>query len=221
MSAVHGVLFDMDGTLVDSNEAHAQAWVLAFREAGFDVSFQRVRDMVGMGGDKIAPIITGFDSGSDEAKAIGERCGMIFREQYLPRIQPFPDVRALFERMRNDGLSLFIATSAKPEDLKPLLRIANVTDLLSGEASKKDAEHSKPDPDIIDAAIRKSGLPPDSLVMIGDTPYDIESASRAGVRCIAFRSGGWTDDKLAGAVQIYDGAQDMLNNYECFEQMFE
>lgn len=220
MSAVRGVLFDMDGTLVDSNDAHARAWVIAFREAGFDVPFQRVREMIGMGGDKVAPIITGFDSNSEEAHAISERCGTIFREQYLPHIEPFPDVRALFERMRDSGLSLFIATSAKPEDLKPLLRIANISDLLSGAASKKDAKHSKPDPDIIDAAKDKSGLPPDKLVMIGDTPYDIEAASRAGIRCIAFRSGGWPDDKLTGAAQIYDGPWDMLDNYSRFEQVF-
>lgn len=221
MSAVRGVLFDVDGTLVDSNDAHAHAWVAAFREAGFDVPFQRVRDMVGMGGDKIIPIVTGFASDSDKAHSIGERDGKIFMEQYLPHLKAFPGVRPLFERMRSDGLDLFIATSAKPEELKALLRIADVTDLLSGKASKKDAEHSKPDPGIIDAAVEKSGLPAEDVVMIGDTPYDIEAATRANVRCIAFRSGGWPDDKLSGAAQIYDGPEDMLANYERFERMFE
>lgn len=219
MSVVRGVLFDVDGTLVDSNDSHARAWVVALREAGFDVPFQRVRDMIGMGGDKVVPMITGLDADDEQGHAISERCGTVFREQELPHIEPFPDVRALFERMRDNGLSLFVATSAKPEDLKPLLRIANVTDMLSGEASKEDAEHSKPDPDIIDAAIAKSGRPRDSLIMIGDTPYDIDAAGRAGLRSIAFRCGGWGDDKLSGAAQIYDGPWDMLDNYKRFEQM--
>ncbi len=221
MSAVRGVLFDVDGTLVDSNDGHARAWVDAFREAGFDVPFERVRGMVGMGGDKIVPIITGFDPDSDEAHAIGERNGAIFMERYLPHVKPFPEVRALFQHMRDRGLGLFIATSAKAEEAKALLQMANVADLVSGEASKKDAKHSKPDPGIIDAAMEKSGMEPDSLVMIGDTPYDIEAASRARMRSIAFRCGGWwPDDKLSGATQIYDGAQDMLDNYASFEQVF-
>ncbi|MGI9089784.1 MAG: HAD family hydrolase [Gemmatimonadaceae bacterium] len=222
MSAVRGVLFDMDGTLVDSNDAHSRAWVDAFREAGFDVPFQRIRELVGMGGDKIVPIITGFDTNSDEAHALGERNGAIFMQYYLPQVKPFPKVRELFEHVRDRGLARYIATSAKQEELKALLQIANVADLVSGEASKKDAEHSKPDPDIIDAAIKKSGIGPDSLVMVGDTPYDLEAASRAKMRSIAFRCGGWwPDDKLSGATQIYDGPWDMLDKYASFERVFE
>ncbi len=221
MSAVRAVLFDVDGTLVDSNDAHARAWVDAFREAGFEVPFQRVRELVGMGGDKIVPIVTGWDRNSARAHELGDRRGAIFAERYLPQIEPFPDVRALFERMRDSGLGLYIATSAKPEELAPLLKIADVTDLLSGQASKQDAKHSKPDPDILQAAIDKTGLPADKLVMVGDTPYDIEAASGARLRCIAFRCGGWSDDKLRGAAQIYDGPWDMLDHYDHFEQTSE
>lgn len=220
-STVRGVLFDVDGTLVDSNDDHARAWVQAFREGGFEVPFSRVRGMVGMGGDKIVPIITSFDRDSDEAHALGERHDQIFREQHLPHVQPFAAVRPLFQRMRDNGLALFIATSSKPEVLGTLLRIANVSDLISARASKGDATESKPDPDIIEAAIRKSELPRERLVMIGDTPYDVEAATRAGVRSIAFRSGGWADTRLSAAVQIFDGAWDMLDRYETFERAFE
>ncbi len=221
MSAIRGVLFDVDGTLVDSNDAHARAWVIALGEAGFDVPFQRVREMIGMGGDKILPDITGLKSDNPEAKAIGERTSVVFKERFLPHLEPFPDVRPLLERMRDDGLALFIATSAKQDELQSLLKVAHVADLFDAEASKKDARHSKPDPDIIEAAVGKSGLRPEQLVMIGDTPYDVEAAGRAKVRSIAFRCGGWPDDKLKGATLVYDGAWDMLDNYASFERSFK
>lgn len=221
MTSVRGVIFDVDGTLVDSNDAHANAWVDAFAEAGFDVSFARVRDMIGMGGDKIIPDITGWNEKSGEAKALAERRGEIFNTKYLPHIKPFPDVRALFERMHKHGLELAIATSAKPDELKKLLRIANVGDLVSDTSSKKGDERSKPDPDIVEAAVARSDFDAAQLVMVGDTPYDVEAATRAGVRAIAFRCGGWPDDRLSGAVQIYDGAWDMLASYSSFEQVFD
>jgi len=221
VTSVRGVIFDVDGTLVDSNDAHARAWVDALHEAGFEVSFERIRDMIGMGGDKIIPDVTGFDPESPEAKALAERRGEIFKQQYLPHLKAFPDVRALFERMRRDGLELSIATSAKPNELEPLLRIANVADLISEKSSHKEDERSKPDPDIVNAAVRRSGFDRAELVMVGDTPYDVEASHRAGVRVIAFRCGGWADDELGGAAQIYDGASDMLANYERFKRTFE
>lgn len=221
MSGAPTVLLDVDGTLVDSNDAHARAWVDALHEAGFEVPFERIRDMIGMGGDKILPDVTGFESDSPEGKALGERRKEIFNRDYLPHLQPFPEVRALFERMRRDGLELSIATSAKPEELQKLLRIANVADLVSEKSSKDGDDRSKPDPDIVESAVRKSGFRKDELVMVGDTPYDVEASRRAGVRSIAFRCGGWPDDKLRGAVQIYDGAWDMLAHYDDFERTFE
>lgn len=221
MTPVRGILFDVDGTLVDSNDAHARAWVDALAEAGFDVAFARLRDMIGMGGDKILPIVTGFAADSGEGKALAERRGAIFRERYLPHLRAFPDVRALFQRMRADGLELSIATSAKPEELQPLLRIADVADLVSETASSGDADRSKPDPDIVQAAVARSGFPAAELAMVGDTPYDVEAATRAGVRGIAFRCGGWSDDRLRGAVQIYDDARDMLAHYDEFKRAFE
>ena len=221
MTSVRGVIFDVDGTLIDSNDAHARAWVDALHEAGFEVSFERIRDMIGMGGDKIIPDVTGFDPESPEAKALAERRGKIFKEQYLPHVKAFPDVRALFERMRRDGLELSIATSAKPDELESLLRIAGVADLISEKSSHKGDERSKPDPDIVDAAIRRSGYDRAQLVMVGDTPYDVEASHRAGIPVIAFRCGGWPDDKLRGAAQIYDGAWAMLADYKSFERTFE
>ena len=211
---LEGIIFDIDGTLVDSNDAHAKSWVDTFAEAGYDVSFDAVRPLIGMGGDKLLPITIGIEHDSAEGKSLTKRRSEIFGERYLPRLRPLPGARDLVSRIRSDGLKAIVATSAKDEELKGLLKAARVDDLMEEKATASDAKRSKPDPDIVQAAIDESGLPPNHLVMIGDTPYDVEAATRAGVRCIGFRSGGWSDEALDGAVEIYDGPADLLARYE-------
>ncbi len=210
MSDVRGVIFDVDGTLIDSNDAHAHAWETALAQNGFDVPYATLRGMIGMGGDKIVPLVTGLGADDDEVEKLGKDCDAIFEKVYAPTLHAFPDVRALFERMKSSGLGLFIATSAKEQQLDELLRIANIKDLLSDTSSKNPSERSKPDPDIVHAAVVGSGLPESALLMVGDTPYDMEAATRARVRPIGVRSGGWTDHDLVGAVVVYDGVWSML-----------
>jgi phosphoglycolate phosphatase-like HAD superfamily hydrolase len=211
---LEGVIFDIDGTLVDSNEAHAQSWVDTFAEAGYDVPFDVVRPLIGMGADKLLPKTIGVKHDSEEGKKLIKRRSEIFRKKYLPTLRPLEGSRALVLRVRSDGLKAIVATSAKDEELKSLLEAAEVADLMEEKATASDAKRSKPDPDIVDAAIEESGIPPRNLVMIGDTPYDIEAATRARVRTIAFRSGGWSDADLHGAVEIYDGPADLLARYD-------
>lgn len=209
-----GVIFDVDGTLVDSNDAHAKSWVETFAEAGYDVPFHVVRPLIGMGGDKLLPQTIGVGNESDEGKKLTKRRSEIFREKYLPRLQPLKGSRDLVKRVRSDGLKAIVATSAKDEELRGLLKAAQVEDLMEEKATASDAKRSKPDPDIIHAAIEESGVGHSELVMIGDTPYDIEAATRAQLTAIAFRSGGWTDQALKGAAEIYDGPADLLAHYE-------
>ena len=211
---LQGVIFDIDGTLVDSNDAHAQSWVDTFAEAGYDVPFGVVRPLIGMGADKLLPKTIGTRHDSEEGKKLIKRRSEIFRKKYLPDLQPLDGSRALVQRVRSDGLKPIVATSAKDEELEGLLKAAKVADLMEERATSSDAKRSKPDPDIVDAAIEESGVSSKNLVMIGDTPYDVEAAARADVRAIAFRSGGWTDDDLHGAVEIYDGPADLLANYD-------
>ena len=208
------VIYDVDGTLVDSNDAHAESWVDTFAEAGYSVPFDVVRPLIGMGGDKLLPKAAGITHDSDEGKKLTKRRSEIFREKYLPKLEPLKGSRALVERVRKAGLKPLVATSAKEEELKGLLKAAQVADLMEERATASDAKKSKPDPDIVQAAIEESGLTADELIMIGDTPYDVEAASRAGVRTIAFRSGGWGDADLSGASAIYDGPADLLAQYE-------
>jgi beta-phosphoglucomutase-like phosphatase (HAD superfamily) len=211
---LEGVIFDIDGTLVDSNDAHAQSWVDTFAEAGYDVPFDVVRPLIGMGADKLLPKTIGVTHDSEEGKKLIKRRSGIFREKYLPTLRPLEGSRALVLRVRSDGLKAIVATSAKDKELKGLLEAAEVADLMEEKATASDAKRSKPDPDIVNAAIGESGILPRNLVMIGDTPYDIEAATRAKVRTIAFRSGGWSDADLHGAVEIYDGPADLLTRYD-------
>jgi HAD superfamily hydrolase (TIGR01509 family) len=209
-----GVIFDIDGTLVDSNDAHAQSWVDTFAEAGYEVPFEVVRPLIGMGADKLLPKTIGISHESEQGKKLLKQRSEIFREKYLPHLRTLPGARGLVLRVRDDGLKAIVATSAKDEELQGLLKAAEVDDLMEEKATASDAKRSKPDPDIVEAAIEESGVSSSEAVMIGDTPYDVEAATRAGVRVIAFRSGGWDDENLKGAAQIYDGPADLLTHYD-------
>jgi HAD superfamily hydrolase (TIGR01509 family) len=211
---LRGVIFDVDGTLVASNDAHAASWVDTLSEAGFDVSFGTVRPMIGMGGDKVLPSLAGIESETAEGKRLSHRRWEIFERDYLPHLEPTPGARALVERLGADGLEIVIATSAGGSELGVLLEAAGVADLIDGATSASDAEDSKPDPDIVQAAVRKSGFDPDELVMIGDTPYDVEAAIGAHVRIVALLCGGWSKQELGSATAVYSDPADLLEWYE-------
>jgi HAD superfamily hydrolase (TIGR01509 family) len=213
MKSLKAILLDVDGTLIDSVTEHAQSWVDVCSEYGYEVELKDARRMIGMGGDRVLPELTGVEEDSDLGQQITARRGEIFREEYLPSLQPFPGVRELLERLVGEGYKLVAASSASVEDLKKLLEKAGVEDLFHEQTSSDDAASSKPAPDIIEAALGRAGCSPDEAVMIGDTPYDVTAANRAGVACIGFRCGGWDDDDLADAIEIYDDAADMLNHY--------
>ena len=207
---IKAALFDVDGTLIDSNDAHARAWAEAFAEFGVDVDFAQVRRSIGMGGDKLMPAVAGISEDTPKGHAIAERRREIFKTKYMPRLKPFSGARELVAALKKRGLTLVAASSAKKDELKPLLEIVGADVFLDAATSSDDAEESKPDPDIVHAALKQAGARPAEAVMVGDTPYDIEAATRAGVRVIALRCGGWSDADLKGAVAIHDGPADLL-----------
>jgi HAD superfamily hydrolase (TIGR01509 family) len=208
------VILDVDGTLVDSNNAHATAWVEAMAENGYKVSFDKVRPLIGMGGDKVLPETIGIRKDSEEGKHISQRRKEIFKERFLPGLRAFQGAKELLEQMRKRGLKLAVASSADKDELKPMLDIVGAADLIEEETSSKDAKQSKPDPNVMQVTLERIGFPPDRVLMIGDTAYDIEAAKKVHVSTIAFRSGGWSDDDLAGAIAIYDGPADLLEHYD-------
>jgi HAD superfamily hydrolase (TIGR01509 family) len=216
MSGVRAVILDIDGTLIRSNDAHASAFVEAGAEYGYEVSHDEVLRRIGMGSDKLIPQVFGVEKESEEGKRIEERKAEIFADRYLPGLRPTPGARDLLVRLRRDGLTLAVATSASPDDLEKLLDRAGVADLIPREksASPEEVDESKPAPDVVEAALRKAGCAPGEAIMIGDTPYDVEAAGRAGVAILAVRCGGWSDRDLEGAAAIFDDPADLLARYE-------
>jgi HAD superfamily hydrolase (TIGR01509 family) len=206
---LQGVIFDVDGTLVDSNDAHAKAFVEAFREFGFEIPFEKVRRLIGKGSDKLIPELIGrYDP------AIAERKTAIFMERHLPALRAFPGVEPLLQQLKTMKLKLAVASSAADDELDALLELAHAKPYLDATTDAGDAGRSKPDPDIVLAALAKLGLPPARCVMVGDTPYDAEAAHRAGVAFVGVRCGGWADADLRPALGVYDDACDLLRQLE-------
>lgn len=204
MGARRGVLLDVDGTLLDSNHAHARAWEEALAKEGFAPGFDRIRRLIGMGGDKVVPLLTGIPDEDPRAERLKKERGRIFRTKYLSRLRPFPLARALLEELGRRRLMRVVASSASSDDLAALLAQGGFTDHVDATVSGDDVDRSKPDPDIVATALEKAHLRSDEAVLVGDTPYDVAAARRAGVDAIAVRSGGWSDDELDGAVAIVD-----------------
>lgn len=211
---IRAVLLDVDGTLIDSNDAHARAWVDVGEETGHPIRFGEVRWLIGMGGDRVLPRLTRLDEDSEEGTRILERRGEIFRDRYLPHLKPVAGARELLERLRSDGRRLVVATSASDDDLSPLLKQAGIDRLIDAATNSDEAESSKPSPDIVEAALAQARAPARDVVMLGDTPYDVKAAQRAGVRIIALRCGGWTDAELRGAAEIYQDPAELLDRYD-------
>lgn len=209
MARIRAVLFDIDGTLLDSNDAHAHAWLDALRGHGRDLPFDLVRSKIGKGGDKLLMEVAQIDDQSPEGKLIIERRVAVLKAHYLPDLGPFVGARTLVDRLRSQGFVCCVVTSAGKGEVSDLLRAAAVADLFEHIVTSDDADRSKPDPDLVQAALEKLGVHKREAIMIGDTPYDIAAAARAGVATIAFRSGGWSDRDLDGAIAIYDGPQDL------------
>jgi HAD superfamily hydrolase (TIGR01549 family) len=211
------IIFDIDGTLIDSVDLHARAWQEAFRHFGREVEFEKVRQQIGKGGDQLMPV---FFSAA-ELERFGEEMekfrGELFKREYLQRVRPFAQVRELFERIRRDGLRIALASSAKKDELKAYKELARITDLVEEETSADDADKSKPHPDIFEAALAALGdVRAGEAIVIGDTPYDAEAAGKINLRTIGVLCGGFPEAELraAGCTDIYRDPADLLARYE-------
>jgi phosphoglycolate phosphatase-like HAD superfamily hydrolase len=212
--AIRGVLLDVDGTLVLSNDAHTRAWAQAFAEHGYDIPYERIRPLMGMGGDKLLPaLVPDLSDAEGNGKRIAERRKAIFLEQYAPELRAAPGSRQLVERMRDEGLKLVISSSAKSDELEALLKAAQIEGIVRTATTSSEADESKPAPDVVAVSLRKIELPADQVVLLGDSPYDIESAGKVNVGVIAVRCGGFSDERLAGALALYDDPADLLAHY--------
>jgi HAD superfamily hydrolase (TIGR01509 family) len=213
-SDLRAVLVDIDGTLVDSNDAHASAWHKALLQHGHDVAKKAIRDWIGKGGDRLLPELTGVEDDSETGKDILALRKSIFRAQYLPKLRPFRRASEFVARLLDAGFLVAVATSAARSEAKSLLRIAGVDDLVHAATTADDADSSKPAPDILFAALEMLRVEPAHAVLVGDTPYDVEAALRAGMPAIGLESGGWEARELRGAIEVYRDVEDILDRWD-------
>jgi len=208
--ATRGLILDVDGTLVDSNNQHARSWYDTFLEFGYQINFDVIRQLIGMGGDKLIARLIGQRNDSKIGKKVSKRRDEIFETRYLSEIKPFPKTRELIQWLKQEDIQLAVATSAPKHQLSKLLEVAEVADLLPQRVSAEEAGDSKPDPDVIKLALQGLKIPPENVRMLGDTPYDIEAAALVEVRTIALRCGGWESNLLTGALAIFADPADLL-----------
>lgn len=213
---IKAVLFDLDGTLVDSNDFHVRAWVEAFAEAGHSFDDRMIHDQIGKGTDMLVPSLLP-DLEDEGVMALGDAHSRIFQGRYLEQVRPFPDAHALLQRVASAGQRVVFASSAAGLELDHYLGLLNARDLASAATSADDVEHTKPAPDVFASALAKvAPLRADEVIVAGDTPYDIEAAAKCGIGSIALRSGGFADAALrsTGAIAIYDDVAALLVDYE-------
>jgi HAD superfamily hydrolase (TIGR01549 family) len=213
---IEAVIFDVDGTLVDTVDQHAAAWQRTFAHFGHNIDFDAIRSQIGKGGDQLMPVFLPKEEVERRGKEIEKYRLELFKRDYLPRVRGFPQVRELFERIVADGKRIALASSAKGEELEAYKKAAGITDLVDEETSSDDAERSKPHPDIFEAALARLKLPPQRAVVVGDSPYDAEAAGKAGLKTIGLLCGGFAEVELrkAGTAQIFQDPADLLANYD-------
>jgi membrane protein len=210
------VFFDLDGTLVDTNQLHVDAWVQAFADAGHRIEPERIAGQIGKGADNLVPALL---PGADEAtaEALGEAHGRIFKDRYLHTAAPFPQAHALVARVHASGRLVALASSAGKEELDHYQQLLDLAGLVDVVTTIDDVEHSKPAPDIFAVALKKAGdIAAADVVVVGDSPFDMEGARRCGMTAVAVRSGGFDDAALskAGAAAIYDDVAELLARFD-------
>jgi len=212
---IHAVIFDVDGTLVDSVDLHAAAWQEALAHFDIEVTFDQVRSQIGKGGDQLLPVFVPRDMLAKKQEEIEKFRTELFTRKYRTRVRPFPSVRPLFEFLKNGGRRVGLASSANKDELNFYKQLASVGDLVDAETSADDVQRSKPHPDVFDVVVEKLGVTDRSTaIVVGDSPYDAEAAGRAGLQTIGVLCGGFPEEALrsAGCRAIYSGPRDLMQN---------
>ncbi len=209
-------LFDVDGTLIDSVDLHAKAWQEALAHFGFDVPYEQVRGQIGKGGDHLMPVFVPQDQLERMGEQLEKYRGELFKRKYLPEVKPFPGVRDLFLRIKDEGYRVALASSAKGDELESYKKLMNIDDLVDAETSSSDVESSKPSPDVFEAVMDRVKIEPNAAIVIGDTPYDAIAAGRAGLRTVGVLCGGFPERDLreAGCIEIYRDPVDLLGRFD-------
>ena len=208
-------IFDIDGTLVDSNKLHVDSWNRAFRRFGKQFPREKLRAQIGKGSDQYLPKFLTPDEIDRLGNELDDYRSDLFKKEYRPEVRPFPKARELFQRIRDDNKRIVLASSGKKPDTKYYIDLLKIDNLIEGYTSGDDADNSKPAPDIFVASLKKLGNISDA-VTVGDTRFDIEAARKTGLPTIAFLCGGTSESVLreSGAVAIYRDPADFLAHYD-------
>jgi membrane protein len=213
---IKAILFDIDGTLVDSNDMHVLAWEEAFASIGESFDRQVIHDQIGKGTDMLVPtLLPDLDEGATEK--LGEAHGSVFKAKFLDQVQPFPQAHDLLAYAHGRGQRVVLASSASAAELKHYLGLLDAHDLIDATTSSDDVENTKPAPDIFAMALGKlARIDAGEVIVVGDTPYDVEAARKCGIAAVALRSGKFSDDTLrdAGAIELYDDVAALLADYD-------
>lgn len=214
--AIKAVLFDIDGTLVDSNDYHVAAWQAVFKRIGASFDDQVVHDQIGKGTDMLVPTLLP-DTDETEQENMGEEHGRIFKSKYLHQVKPFAAARDLLIKVKGSGRQVVLASSASSEELEHYIGLMDAGEIVDVSTTSDDVERTKPAPDIFATALKKlSPLDASQVIVVGDTPYDIEAAARCGIAAVGVRSGKFSDATLrgAGAAALYDDVAALLADFE-------
>jgi phosphoglycolate phosphatase-like HAD superfamily hydrolase len=211
----HGVLFDVDGTLVDSNYQHTMAWWQAFRRFGHDVPMAEIHRAIGMGGDKLVAHLLGEDRDAEQDAELDSTHGAIFSTHYSG-LRAFEGAGELVRRCADDGLTVVLASSASQQDVDVNRAIIDADEAISAATTSDDAENTKPSPDILEAALEAGGLEASDTVFVGDSVWDVIAASELKIPTIGLASGGTSEAELreAGAVEVYKDIRALLDAFD-------
>ncbi len=205
-------LFDVDGTLVDTNYLNAVTWWEAFSQAGHDIPMAQVHRAIGMGSDQMLDKLLPDDRDKDADAHIRTAHGALYAV-YWSRLRPLPGAAELLRACKKRGLAVVLASSADGPEFNMLRTVLDAEDAIDAATFSGDVESSKPAPDLVEVALRKIGVPAEDAVFIGDTVWDVHACQKAGVPCIGVLSGGFSRDELtsAGAVEVYQDARELLD----------
>jgi HAD superfamily hydrolase (TIGR01549 family) len=213
---VQGVMFDIDGTIIDSIALHIESWKRAFQLFGKEYSYEQIRRQIGKGADEFLAMFFSKEELDRVRGDLENYRSELFKREYLPKAKAFPRVRELFERIKQDGRKIALATTAKEEEIKIYKEMAGIDDLVDTVACSDDVKRSKPHRDICSAAVQKLGnIASDRVMAVGDTRYDAEAAGKINVRTVGLLCGGGNRVELteAGCIAIYKDPADLLEHY--------
>ena len=212
---IRAAIFDLDGTLVDSNDLHTEAWQETFRRFGKEIPYQELRQQIGKGGDQYLPVFLSELEQRQIGPEVEKFRADLLKEKYLERVRPFPKVRELLQRVRDDGKRIALASSGNESEVEHYVKLAELGELIDSQTTKSDVKNSKPRPDVFLGALRLLRVTPEEAIVVGDTPYDVSAAKKIGLPTVALLCGGFSEDELraAGAVAIFRDAADLLEGY--------